>query len=328
MFSATSTSSSATSFSATSTTTAKSSSSFSSSHFRRESKHLLIQDTCTKLELRGTHLHVDCHRIDGSAAHSHIDLDEIIGFIDGRLEWDLKGFSKHCFEYALDGFFLVVKYRLHEGEKYYIARLDLCTRLRNADGILIIIELNKKLSVMLSEVPWMKFKVIAEPDLSVFAKHPVMQETLISIAETTVQHVTMEMHKQLTIAMESAISIVTASAMRHVSEQMEILVQDVVGCASASASITEAERLHIYGRGGSIYGNGYTYGHSHVHGNGNGYAHGHEHGHGHGHERGHEHGHTHGHEHGSAHAGQGYIQHAQSYSTLANGAKKPLAAHS
>ena len=96
----------------------------------------------------------------------------------------------------------------------------------------------------------MKFKVIAEPDLSVFARHPVMQETLVRIAETTVEHVTNEMHKQLTIAMETAISVITASAMSHVQSQMEALVMDVAGQASASASITGAESLHLFGQGG------------------------------------------------------------------------------
>ena len=141
---------------------------------------------------------------------------------------------------------------------------------------------------MLSEVPWMKFKVIAEPDLSVFAKHPVMQETLTRIAETTVEHVTVEMHKKLTLAMEAAIIAVTASAMSHVSSQMETLVQDAVGYASASASITAAESLRLYGGGRwgtrlhgrgdmnvhaieggyDVYGNGDGY----VYGNGGGYG--------------------------------------------------------
>ncbi|KAF4614183.1 hypothetical protein D9613_007588 [Agrocybe pediades] len=279
MFSATSSVSSATTVSHSSSST----STFTSTHFRKQSKHLLIQDTCTNLVLKGTILHVDCRRIDGVIVHASIDLDEIIGFIDGRLEWDHKHFSKHCFEYTLDGFVLVVKYRLHAGEQYHIARLDLRTRLRNADGILILVELDKKLSVMLSEVPWMKFKVIAEPDLSVFAKHPVMQETLVRIAETTVEHVTVEMHKMLTIAMESAITAITASAMKHVSAQMETLVMDVAGQASASASITGPEHLHIFN--GAQYGYGYQHGYvqqgamhyANGHVNGNGHLHGHNH---------------------------------------------------
>ncbi|KAH9481367.1 hypothetical protein JR316_0005892 [Psilocybe cubensis] len=287
MFSAASTTSTSTSVSTSFKETKSSSSSsyaaFSSTKFRSESQHLLIEDTCTKLELKGTFLHAQCRRLDGTLVHSQIDLDTIIGFFEGHLQWDISGFSTHCFEYSLDGFFLVAKYKPHAGDEYRITRLDLRTRLRNANGVLIIIELNKKLSVMLSEVPWMKFKVIAEPDLSVFAKHPVMQETLISIAESTVEHVTIEMHKMLTIAMESAISVITASAMKHVSAQMETLVSGAVGHASASASITAAESLHLYGRGRYSAAGGYGYsatsnGHSaHYESHGSYHADGHAH---------------------------------------------------
>ncbi|PPQ72927.1 hypothetical protein CVT25_005000 [Psilocybe cyanescens] len=93
-----------------------------------------------------------------------------------------------------------------------------------------------------------------------------MQETLISIAETTVEHVTVEMHKMLTIAMETAITAITASAMKHVSAQMETLVSGAIGHASASASITAAESLHLYGRGGYVHSggaNGYSSGSAH-----------------------------------------------------------------
>ena len=121
---------------------------------------------------------------------------------------------------------------------------------------------------MLSEVPWMKFKVIAEPDLTVFGSHPVVKQTLTSIAESTVEHVALEMHKMLTIAMEEAIVVVTASAMKHVSLQMEHDVRDAVGYAAASPSMTEAEYLRIakglsYGAyGGGVYavGGGYAAG--------------------------------------------------------------------
>ena len=79
------------------------------------------------------------------------------------------------------------------------------------------------------------------------------------------------MHERLTIAMEVAIKLVTESAMSHVSSQMETLVQDAVGHASASASITAAESLHLYGGGRwgyDVYGNGTGY----VYGNGGGYG--------------------------------------------------------
>ncbi|KAF9554885.1 hypothetical protein CPC08DRAFT_712519 [Agrocybe pediades] len=211
-----------------------STSTFHSSKFRSTSKLLLIEASCTNLVLKGFVLYLDCQRLDGTVVTSHINLDEIIGFVNGQLVWDQAGFSKHVYDVHLEGFFLVAKFKVNGTE--HSLHLDLRTRLRNQDGVVILMELNKKLSMMLSEVPWMKFKVIAEPDLSVFAKHPVMQETL--------------MHKMLTIAMESAITAITASAMKHVQSQMQTLVMDVAGQATASASITAAESLHLYGQGG------------------------------------------------------------------------------
>jgi hypothetical protein len=264
---------SSTSVSSSSATKYSSSSHFSTSQFRTTSKLLLIEDSCTKLELRGTHLHADCQRIDGSIQHSHIDLNEIIGFVNGHLVWDYKDFQSQVVEISLDGFFLVVKFhpRGKDDKHYHFDRIDLRYRLRNADGVIIIVELNKKLSVMLSEVPWMKFKVIAEPDLNLFAANAVVKETLTQIAETTVEHVTTQMHERLTIAMQAAIIAVTESAMSHVHVQMEKLVSEAVGYASASASITAAEHLHLYGdyrrgshlQGGYAYGSGYANGHRH-----------------------------------------------------------------
>ena len=74
--------------------------------------------------------------------------------------------------------------------------------------------------------------------------------------------------------MEIAIKLVTESAMTHVHAEMERLVSDAVGYASASASITAAEALHIYGggRGGYGYAGHAGYGHTHF---GHGYAPGH-----------------------------------------------------
>ena len=242
----------------------------------RTSKIFSIEETCSKLEIRDrTHLHADCRCVDGSIKHSSIDLNEIIGFAGGHLVWDGKHFRDHVFEICLESFVLVVKYyhdqgkHNHDNKHYHIERIDLRERLRNHDGVLILLESTKKLSILLSEVPWMKFKVIAEPDLSVFARDAVMQETLGFIAETTVKHVTLEMHERLTAAMEIAIKLVTDSAMSHVRAEMEKLVSGAVGHASASASITAAEHLHLFGgaygahlRG---FGAGYGYANGHLH---------------------------------------------------------------
>ena len=91
----------------------------------------------------------------------------------------------------------------------------------------------------------MKFKVVAEPDLTVFRSHPVVKETLIRIAESCVEHVTFEMQTKLTIAMEAAIIAITSSAMKHVSTLLETICSDAVGHATACPSVTGAECLHI-----------------------------------------------------------------------------------
>jgi hypothetical protein len=235
----------------------------------RFSQQLLLEEHCNNFALKGTILHCDVHHEDGRVTHATFDLEICIGNVEGRLVWDASGFSKTTKDIALvDGFFLTAKCRHHiNHDQWIIARLDIRTRLRIQGDVIIFVETNKKLSMMLSEVPWMKFKVIAEPDLSVFSKHPVVQQTMTRIAESTVEHVTTEMHKMLTIAMESAIIAITASAMKHVSTQMQHTVQDAVGYAVASPSATESEFLHIgaaagffggaYGAGGgAVYGAG------------------------------------------------------------------------
>ncbi|KJA23114.1 hypothetical protein HYPSUDRAFT_201666 [Hypholoma sublateritium FD-334 SS-4] len=246
---------------------------FKSSSFRQFSQQLLLEEVCTNFVLKGTFLHCDVNHEDGRVTHVSFDLQICIGNVDGRLVWDSSAFHKSCKEIALDGFWLTAKCRHPVNHNEYIlARLDLRTRLRLQGGVIIFVETNKKLSMMLSEVPWMKFKVIAEPDLSVFSKHPVVQQTMTRIAESTVEHVTMEMHKMLTIAMESAIVAVTASAMKHISTQMEYTVQDAVGYAVASPSATESEFLHIgaaagmygFGAGGVAYGSAHSAG-GHAH---------------------------------------------------------------
>ena len=214
-----------------------------------QSQQYLIEDTCSNYLLKDCFFHLDFNHFDGRVSHTSIDLNLYIGNVNGRLQWDATGFSKTCNSIHLEGFFLVANCLVHahgnQKEHYVTSRLDLRTHFRISGGIIIYVETNKKLSMMLSEVPWMKFKVIAEPDLSVFGSHPVVKQTLSRIAESTVEHVTVEMHKMLTIAMEEAIVAITASAMKHVSLQMEHTVRDAVGYAAASPSVTEAEYLRI-----------------------------------------------------------------------------------
>jgi hypothetical protein len=241
----------------------------------------LIQDSCTDFKLKGSFLHCDYRHHDGSVHHTSIDLDLYIGCVNGRLEWEANSFFKKCTNIALEGHYLtanciVPAYDGHK-EHYVACRLDLSTRLRIKGCVLFFIETDKKLSMILSEVPWMKFKVIAEPDLSLFSSNLVIKNTMAKIAETTVEHVTLQMHKMLTIAMEEAITVVTASAMKHISIQMEQTVLNAVGCATASPSATEAECLHTLKGWGGYGAHGHAHGATYAdaaHGHAHGYAHG------------------------------------------------------
>ena len=211
--------------------------------------------------------HVDFKHSDGRVSHISIDLNLHIGNVGGQLQWGGTDFSKTCNSIHLEGFFLVANCLVLGQKNYMTTRLDLRTHFRISGGAIIYVETNKKLSMMLSEVPWMKFKVVAEPDLSIFGSHQVVKETLATIAESTVKHVTIEMHKKLTIAMEEAIKVITASAIEYVSLQMEHAVRDAVGYVNASQSLTGLGNLSIgpqglsYGAyGGYAAGGGYTAG--------------------------------------------------------------------
>ena len=123
-------------------------------------------------------VHLDFNHSDGHVSHTSIDLNLYIGNVNGRLQWDATGFSKTCKSIHLEEFFLVadclVPTQHGQKEHYVTTHLDLRTHFRIAGEILIYIKTNKKLSMMLSEVPWMKSKVITEPDLSVFSSHLVV----------------------------------------------------------------------------------------------------------------------------------------------------------
>ena len=205
-----------------------------------------VHETCSNLNFRDGKFYADCQRDDGGFENSCLDLDQHIGNIDGVLTWGAKGFTQSCQNIFLDGWFLVAECLCADGETYKSCRIDLRHKLCNKNGCLAILIIEKKLSKILTEVPWMKFKVIAEPDLSIFAGHPVVKEAMVKIAESTVQHVTVEMSQKIMTAVQEAISIVTMSAMRHITTQLELVVEEVIVGAGAHAhtSCTEGVCLH------------------------------------------------------------------------------------
>ncbi|KAF7986728.1 hypothetical protein HWV62_20282 [Athelia sp. TMB] len=206
-------------------------------------------ESCRRWDLKGSVLHVECLLADGITwKHSTIDLNSCIGNIDGELHWDKHDFLKTAQHHKahLEATFLVARCQKAHSTEYTLSRLDLAARLRNDNGVLVVIAHSEKLSMMLTEVPWMKFRVVAEPDFSVFTTHPVMKHTMARIAETTVDHVTKQMSSIIALAIESATIAVTASAMEHVSQSMEVMLSSIGGETTAhiDRSASHAQHLH------------------------------------------------------------------------------------
>jgi hypothetical protein len=98
----------------------------------------------------------------------------------------------------------------------------------------------------LSEMPWMKFKVIAEPDYAVFVLNQAIQSMMSTVAANTVTHVTEEMQEQISLAIATATKKVTESAMAYAMEQMQVIVQGATIYGKPQRSATGLEHLHIF----------------------------------------------------------------------------------
>ncbi|KIJ39147.1 hypothetical protein M422DRAFT_49707 [Sphaerobolus stellatus SS14] len=210
-----------------------------------------LEESCFNLKFEGGLLWADVLQWDGAETRKRLSfpINDFLGNINGVLVWDGKArnFMASSRNISIkDGYWLVAECRRANSSEYVWAKFDLRTKLRNDHGRIIEIVFDGKLSRMLTEVPWMKFKVIAEPDLSVFAGHAVVKDTMLKIATSTVQHVTAEMSLRLQAALELAIKEVTISAMQYIHTEMEMVVRETsgVGAAQAHASCTGGQYLH------------------------------------------------------------------------------------
>jgi len=211
-----------------------------------------LHESCRKFELKESSLFVECMLADGITWKlATFDLSTCIGNIDGKLTWGKTDFRSSSRDIRLEGTVLIAHCRKAHGSNEWVeSRLDLAARIRNDNGILILIESNEKLSKMLTEVPWMKFKVVAEPDFSAFTKHPVMQETMHKIAQSTAEHVSKRMAEIMTAAIAAASVAVYESAMAHVEQSMEVMLSTIGGeAAAATIEHSHTHHGHLYMHG-------------------------------------------------------------------------------
>ncbi|KAF9066213.1 hypothetical protein BDP27DRAFT_1365826 [Rhodocollybia butyracea] len=193
-------------------------------------------------------LSAECLLADGEHWKvSTFDLHKYLGNINGELKWGYKDFHRTSEGFRIEGTKLFAKCKLSDGHAIKECWFDLAARLRSDNGVIVVIEYNESLSTMLSEVPWMKFKVVAEPDFSIIAAHPVMQATMNKIAHSTVEHVTAQMSSIMALAIAGAIEVVTKSAYEHISQSMEVMVQGVSAHAQVHSSVNTGSKLHVFG---------------------------------------------------------------------------------
>lgn len=191
-----------------------------------------------------------CLKWNGIRVEASFNVNDYIANIDGRLVWDgikFRNFKDSCTEInIIDGFILRAKCRAADGKNWVVSTFDLSTRLRIHDGRIVIINFDEKFTKMFTEVPWMKFKVVAEPDFSVLAGQTVVRDTMIKIATSTVQHVTVEMEAKIRAAIALAIQEVTVSATQYIQTELNLALRQTSTERSAqiNPSCTYTQPLH------------------------------------------------------------------------------------
>ena len=150
---------------------------------------------------------------------STLNLDDYIGNINGELIWGKKGFTKSSQKITLEGGYLKAECELEDKSKFVPARLYLGGFLMVINGKLEIREFTD-ISELLSEVPWMKFKIVAQPDISLFHGHQAVRETVSRAAELAVEQATEIVISKITQYIRQEMSSIIQETMLHVTESM------------------------------------------------------------------------------------------------------------
>ena len=211
-------------------------------------------------------LSAQCLTYDMQWKVSTFDLFKYIGNVNGDLTWGSHDFHRSSDGFRFEGTKLFAKCKHHDG-KIKESWLDLSTKLRCDNGVIVAIEFDEKLSTVLSQVPWMRFKVVAEPDFSAIMQHTVIQATMDKIAKSTVEHVTAQMSSIITLAVAAAIETVTHSAYEHISQSMEVMLHGVAMDAHVHRSVSAGSKLREFSEETLLHKAG--------NGNGNGVLHSH-----------------------------------------------------
>jgi hypothetical protein len=191
---------------------------------------------------------VDDIEIEQVPVKLYFNLAESLGVNDGKLSWGYKNYHIVCKDLKIvaeDDSVYIEGFYEGEGDSEVepgTLRFDLnemlCIYQRQ-----IFIRLPSLASGMtLTEVPWMKFKVVAEPDLAAFARDPVMKAMLSRISQQTAEYMRREMKAKIDRAIEASITQVMNEAIKHAAETMESVVQAVA--ANREGMVMSSQTLY------------------------------------------------------------------------------------
>jgi len=175
-----------------------------------------------------------------------VNLDEHIGNHYGALVWGDRKFSESCKDLRLDGTILFAMCRCENGE-YIEARLDLneyfiyATTRRCFEPVVP----DAAFTEMMSSAGWMNVAVITQPDMRGFLTNPAFQGAIRAVAQRAVEEVMHEMREQMTLAVEKAVTMVSAKSEEYVQWEMETLTKKATMVTASSAAYSGLGNLTV-----------------------------------------------------------------------------------
>ncbi|KAJ7441249.1 hypothetical protein FB451DRAFT_1441467, partial [Mycena latifolia] len=181
------------------------------------------------------------------------NLDDLVGNINGALVWGAKGFSKSCTSVHLEGTVLVALCNPVAGEPVQ-SKLDLNEHIIyvNSRRCWEAIEADPDFIDLISSAGWMNVAVITQPDMRGFLTNPAFQSTIKAAAQRAVEEVISEMREEMSLAIEKAVTKVSAMSQEFVEIEMRTLTRKATLTNSAAYSglghlkVMSHEQRHAY----------------------------------------------------------------------------------
>ncbi|KAF9049142.1 hypothetical protein BJ165DRAFT_1610044 [Panaeolus papilionaceus] len=89
-------------------------------------------------------------------------------------------------------------------------------------------ESSHELANAFSQVPWMRFSIVAQPDLNVLANTPAVTAFVNQVTEMTIAAVSKEIHQQITVAVQQVISNIGTNMNKTMEDMHANIMQEIV----------------------------------------------------------------------------------------------------